>query len=101
MKPNHKQKLILCFLIFFIGEYILLFTEACIWIGFLISAIGIGLISSIPFYSTRKKKYRVGKKQKRAILEVATGHEFLIFPVGKEKECVEYCEFLNNQSKYY
>lgn len=41
-------------------------------------------------------KYRVGKKQGRAILEVATGKEYLLFPVAYNKETViEYCNWLN------
>ncbi len=40
-------------------------------------------------------KYRVGKKQRRAILEIETGREYLLFPVGQEEEAAEYCEWLN------
>jgi len=40
-------------------------------------------------------KYRVGRKQKRAILEVETGREYLIFPSGKEEDVKLYCDFLN------
>lgn len=43
-------------------------------------------------------KYRIGRRSKRAILEIETGHEFLVFPQGKEKEAKEYCEYLNNAS---
>jgi hypothetical protein len=41
-------------------------------------------------------KYRVGKKQKRAVLD-EKGHEVVIFPVGREKEAQEYCDFLNSK----
>lgn len=47
---------------------------------------------------SRKNKYRVGRKSKRAILYIETGHEYLIFPQGKEKECQEYCDFLNSHN---
>lgn len=40
-------------------------------------------------------KYRLGAKQKRAILEVATGHEFLTFPPGKEAEAAKFLNYLN------
>lgn len=40
-------------------------------------------------------KYRLGKKQKRAILEVATGHEYLVFPHGKTENVAEFLEWLN------
>lgn len=43
------------------------------------------------------EKYRVGKRTGRAILEVATGHEFLVFPVqAKEERVKEYCDYLNS-----
>jgi hypothetical protein len=41
-------------------------------------------------------KYRVGRKQKRAVLD-EQGHEVVIFPAGKEKETQEYCDFLNSK----
>lgn len=40
-------------------------------------------------------KYRVGRKQGRAILEIETGKEFLLFPVGREEDAQEYCDYLN------
>ncbi len=40
-------------------------------------------------------KYRVGKKQGRAILEVETGKEYLIFPQGKEDLALYFCDWLN------
>lgn len=40
-------------------------------------------------------KYRLGKKQKRAILEVATGREYLVFPQGKTEHVAEFLDFLN------
>ncbi len=43
-----------------------------------------------------ENKYRVGRKEGRAILEVATGKEYLIFPHGSEKACKEYCDYLNS-----
>lgn len=43
-------------------------------------------------------KYRVGKSQHRAILEVETGKEYLIFPLGSEQACVDYCKYLNSIS---
>lgn len=43
-----------------------------------------------------EKKYRVGKHYSRAILEIETGHEHLLFPVGSEKACKDYCDYLNN-----
>jgi len=45
-------------------------------------------------------KYRVGKKQGRAILEIATGHEYLIFPEGKEEAAQNYCAFLNGEKMF-
>lgn len=63
-----------------------------------IVALSLGLkILSICFKKP-KPKYRIGKKQGRAILEVETGHEYLIFPKGKEKEAKEYCNFLNSRN---
>ena len=38
-------------------------------------------------------KYRVGKKQGRAILEVETGKEYLIFPQGKEDLALYFCDW--------
>lgn len=43
------------------------------------------------------EKYRLGKKQKRAILEVATGHEYLVFPQSKTEHVAEFLEWLNAQ----
>lgn len=40
-------------------------------------------------------KYRVGKKQGRAILEVETGKEYLLFPQGKEDLALYFCDWLN------
>lgn len=42
-------------------------------------------------------KYRVGRNQGRAILYVDSGKEFLVFPVGKEKDCQEYCDYLKKK----
>lgn len=44
-------------------------------------------------------KYRLGKKQKRAILEVETGREYLVFPDGKTEHVEEFLNFLNNKTK--
>jgi hypothetical protein len=44
-----------------------------------------------------KDKFRVGKNQGRAILYVETGHEFIIFPTGKEEYAKEYCDYLNKR----
>jgi len=40
-------------------------------------------------------KYRLGKKNKRAILEVETGHEYLVFPQSKTERIQEFLYFLN------
>lgn len=42
--------------------------------------------------------YRVGRKQKRAILD-AQGLEVIVFAVGRENEAQEYCDFLNQKHK--
>jgi lysyl-tRNA synthetase class I len=44
-----------------------------------------------------KDKFRVGKNQGRAILYVETGHEFIVFPQGKEEYAKEYCDYLNKK----
>lgn len=46
------------------------------------------------------KKYRLGKRQKRAILEVATGHEYLVFPQSKTEHVAEFLEWLNGREQY-
>lgn len=46
-----------------------------------------------------KPKYRVGKNQGRAILLTETGQEYLVFPVGKEKDCQDYCDYLNRKEQ--
>jgi len=38
--------------------------------------------------------FRVGKKQKRAVLD-SRGYEVVVFPIGMEEWAIEYCEFLN------
>jgi uncharacterized protein YrzB (UPF0473 family) len=43
-------------------------------------------------------KYRVGRKQGRAILFTETGEEYLVFPIGSEEACKQYCDYLNNKS---
>lgn len=40
-------------------------------------------------------KYRLGKKQKRAILEVATGREYLVFPQSNTEHVAEFLKWLN------
>ncbi len=42
-------------------------------------------------------KYRLGKRQKRAIIEIETGKEHLIFPIGSEEAAQEYCDYLNSK----
>lgn len=43
----------------------------------------------------KEPRYRVGKKQGRAILEIETGREYIVFPQGKEQAAADYCEYLN------
>lgn len=45
-----------------------------------------------------KNKYRVGKKQGRAILEVETGREYLVLPSGKEDLAKHFCDWLNTSA---
>jgi len=42
-------------------------------------------------------KFRVGKKQRRAILN-QDGSEYLLFPIGQEDAAEKYCQYLNQQS---
>jgi hypothetical protein len=42
--------------------------------------------------------YRVGKKQKRTVLN-GKGHEVVVFPKGLEIMAEEFCQFLNNKDK--
>ena len=42
-------------------------------------------------------KYRVGRKQKRAVLD-ELGHEVVIFPKGRELFAAKFCEYINNCS---
>jgi hypothetical protein len=42
--------------------------------------------------------YRVGKKQKRAVLD-CEGKEVVVFSGGREKEAQEYCDFLNSKEQ--
>lgn len=51
-----------------------------------------------PVNQNSELKYRVGRKEGRAILEIETGKEHLIFPVGSDEAAKEYCDFLNNKS---
>lgn len=45
-------------------------------------------------------KYRLGKKQSIAILDVETGHEYLVFPEGSGSQNVkEYMDWLNEKEK--
>jgi hypothetical protein len=46
-------------------------------------------------YKKPSDKYRLGRKEKRAILEVETGKEHLVFPVGNEDAAMKYCIYLN------
>lgn len=41
------------------------------------------------------EKYRLGKRTKRAIIESETGHEYVVFPEGKEEQAAKFLEFLN------
>lgn len=43
-------------------------------------------------------KYRLGKRNKRAIIEVETGHEYLVFHGGKTEHIEEFKNFLNNKA---
>ena len=44
-----------------------------------------------------KAKFRVGRKQGRAILYTETGKEYLVFSQGEEKACKEYCDYINKK----
>lgn len=63
----------------------------------------VAIAALILFFKFSKKqdkpkntiKYRVGKKQGRAILEVETGKEYLTFPQGKENLALYFCDWLN------
>lgn len=45
-------------------------------------------------------KYRLGKKQSRAILDVETGHEYLVFPEGSGDQNVkDYMDWLNEKER--
>jgi hypothetical protein len=45
------------------------------------------------------QKYRLGKKQKRAILETATGREYLVFPQSNTEHVAAFLEWLNNHEQ--
>lgn len=42
--------------------------------------------------------FRVGKKQKRAVLD-SRGYEIVIFPIGLEDLAQDYCNYLNKKNK--
>lgn len=45
-------------------------------------------------------KYRLGKKQSRAILDVETGHEYLVFPEGTNVQNVkDYMDWINEKER--
>ncbi len=46
-----------------------------------------------------KDKYRLGKKNQCAILEVETGHEYLVFPHNKAEEVKFVVEQLNKKEQ--
>mgnify|MGYP001588859256 CR=1 FL=1 len=46
-----------------------------------------------------KAKFRVGRKQGRAILYTETGKEYLVFPQGEEQACKEYCDYINKKNE--
>lgn len=70
------------------------------YVAFWVS-ICIGVIAYTVYMKLKpRKKYRVGKKQKRAILEIETGHEYLVFPEGARTDHVEiFCKWLNKHGK--
>jgi hypothetical protein len=45
------------------------------------------------------QRYRIGKKQKRAILETATGREYLVFPQSNTEHVALFLEWLNNHEQ--
>lgn len=45
--------------------------------------------------SEHRLPYRLGKKQKRAVID-ANGKEVVVFPKGKEKDAEEYVKLINN-----
>ena len=75
------------------GIDILLNIYLGIWV--LIASLTIWFFYIRKWFKKPIVKYRVGKKQGRAILEVETGKEYLIFPTGKEDLAKCFCEWLN------
>ena len=45
------------------------------------------------------EKFRVGRKRKRAILYKESGHEYIVFPQGKEEACQKFCNYLNEEHR--
>jgi hypothetical protein len=45
-------------------------------------------------------KYRVGRKQKRAVLN-ENGQEIGIFTTGNEQAAQDYCDYLNSEMRIY
>lgn len=52
------------------------------------------LSRELLIYKKSKAPYRVGRKQKRAVLDV-DGHEVCLFPIGLEQMAELYCLMLN------
>lgn len=53
------------------------------------------LLRVTPRYSDRfMPPFRVGKKQRRAVLD-CKGHEVVLLPVGMEEQAQMYCDYLN------
>jgi hypothetical protein len=53
-------------------------------------------LEGVPLLPTPFKKYRVGRKQKRAILD-EKGVEIGVFKTGSELEAQKYCDYLNGK----
>ncbi len=69
-----------------------------VFVGFILGAAREKVLTNIANHKLQKPpKYRVGRNQKRVILEIETGYEFLIFERGREEDCQEYCDYLNNK----
>jgi hypothetical protein len=45
------------------------------------------------------QRYKIGKKQKRAILETSTGREYLVFPQSNTEHVEVFLEWLNNHEQ--
>ena len=74
-------------------------------IFFIIISFFIGILFGILYIGLQPKykpnpnpKYRLGKKQKRVILEIETGHEYGVFSASSEQAAEEYLDYLNNKT---